>query len=1588
MSEKGLSVDAVQKVFDDFVASFNGNFDVLPYIKAKQEDIYGPNASIEKLGFPIEGAYHPAKRFITLVASNLDNEEAAKRTIRHELLGHYGLNTFTPDQKRDLLTSVLATQNEPTLKPVWDQVNKHYAQKSPLERAEEVFAFVAEKESSFLSRAWDQVRATFQKTLRASGLSDRPLTIHELRVEAQAIADGIKRGERELKTFPASDDAQFRIKDSPMDKKQSFAEKVATRLIEQLEAGTAPWQKPWEPGTGGFMPMNPTTGNRYKGINALHLMAQGYDDNRWMTYNQAQSLDAQVRKGESGTQVQYWKFEEERQKLDDAGKPVKDAEGKPVKEIVKLDSPRVFYATVFNAEQIDGLPPRQEKEPQWDAIMRAEHILSASGAKIRHDGDNRAFYRPSTDSIHLPETSQFASAANYYATALHELGHWTGHASRLDRDLSNPFGSEGYAKEELRAEISSMMLGDELGIGHDPEQHAAYVGSWVKALKEDPLEIFRAAADAEKIHNFVLAFEQQQVQQQQSTQAQIDHIHDLQNTKLLMASLEYPGTTPHQVWENLEAIAKEKGCTATLTSADNDPRNCIVTYSHNEKLLPVTTDIVVSEAKAATNLNGQRVDGTKMTADKFTQAAVLEYALETAQAMQEANYSGVVLPSLAPVSVHEQLQAIMWYAEDRDAHGHHLPYSNFERITNAATALGVTATLNRDASAPAGRGADVEYRAADGELLPVQTMINIRDGEMMTSVAGKVVRPGKQLGWPHDDIVLISDKLEDALTVKAKREERFETEAKNLQEFLGGPVENRQAYETWHQLTTTGEKFNAVPYIDKKEDGTMHVHFRRDDDYLFIDVPLQPDNTIGDVLYFQKPIDNLNIALSAATGTAKNILDTVHPVHPKVERLTAEEAVFDGEKAGDYIVRSAGGTELSSSYRDQATAQRKADTIADLALGIVFAKNDCMTHAQYEERWHRAIPETQGFAVPDAKEWNGLTHWKPLIVTETEQGRTYNEANIEQAQLLGLFVSDHDGQTQCIGTFSALADLELTRSTLEAVRQQVEIYDNKLTTPTAEVKLPSSQTSITPEQPALQSQSSSERVYLEVPFSEKEAAKAAGAKWDGQKKSWYAPEGSDLTQLEKWMPTESVNTQQTPAVKEEQQRTYLVVPYSEREAAKSAGAKWDKAQKCWYADQNSDLQQLRQYLRTDAQQPAPTMSPREEFADVLRSLGATVDGDHPVMDGSKQRIKVTGDKGAEKSGMYVCHSDGHPAGYAINNRTQQEVRWKSKGYSLSDEERAALQAEAATKLAAREKAEAEQQQKVSQALTTLWEKCPPVPDNHQYLAAKEVGGQHLRLVPAGLELQTEPQILIGNDYKELKSLREKNPEAIIFTAGELLVPAQDVNGQIWQMQAIQPNGSKRFASGGRKDGNFCVAVGDAEQQPNVTALANADCIIVAEGYATAKTLAEVRGVPVIAAFDSGNLPAVAKVLRETYPDKPILIAGDDDKALEAKPPFINTGRVKSKAAAEAVGGHAVLPIFAMGEAEGQHGKALTDFNDLAKQSLLGEDGLKRQITAAVSLAISRQQEKTAVLDQQQELSQQQAPAIQADGLARRKSVGR
>lgn len=278
---------------------------------------------------------------------------------------------------------------------------------------------------------------------------------------------------------------------------------MAQTIIDGLKNGTAPWIKPWTP-EQSVSPYNPVSGTRYRGVNFMHLAAFGKPDPRWMTFKQAQKNDWQVKKGSKGTVVQFWKFREKQdEKTDDHAKTE-----------TKRERPILRHYYVFNASDIDGIPEleKPDRNQEFKRHDRAENILTQSGAEIHHIRGDKAAYYPGDDRIVMPARDQFTNADGYYVTALHELGHWTGHPNRLNREIANPKGSEKYAREELRAEIASYMLGMQLGIGHDPGQHLAYVDSWIRDLEDHPTEIFKACADAEKIQTYMLAFEQKKEQ--------------------------------------------------------------------------------------------------------------------------------------------------------------------------------------------------------------------------------------------------------------------------------------------------------------------------------------------------------------------------------------------------------------------------------------------------------------------------------------------------------------------------------------------------------------------------------------------------------------------------------------------------------------------------------------------------------------------------------------------------------------------------------------------------------------------------------------------------------------------------------------------------------------------------------------------------------------------------------------------------------------------------------------------------------------------------------------------------------------------
>lgn len=333
-----------------------------------------------------------------------------------------------------------------------------------------------------------------------------------------------------------------------------FRANAAQMIIDMLKKGVAPWQKPWNPAVG--LPHNPVTAmnpsnhmrGRYQGGNMLYLqviqLIRGYDDPRWVTFNQATHMKYgtmtpltqrelelnrslpfahtdrvptwHVRKGEKGTMVEKW------------GTFV--PKGERTEEIAEGETPRqrLYFRPyyVFNVAQIEGMPAYAPMGQTWttdDRYALAQEVIDHMSVQVM-TGD-RAAYSPTLDYIIMPPRQAFHSPEGWYATLLHENAHATGHQTRLNRPTltgGHPFGSEEYAKEELRAEIGSMLLANETGIPNDPTRHAAYVGSWIKSLENDPNEIFRAAKDANQIVDYMMSFKYELNLGQDALQRDVD----------------------------------------------------------------------------------------------------------------------------------------------------------------------------------------------------------------------------------------------------------------------------------------------------------------------------------------------------------------------------------------------------------------------------------------------------------------------------------------------------------------------------------------------------------------------------------------------------------------------------------------------------------------------------------------------------------------------------------------------------------------------------------------------------------------------------------------------------------------------------------------------------------------------------------------------------------------------------------------------------------------------------------------------------------------------------------------------------------
>lgn len=296
---------------------------------------------------------------------------------------------------------------------------------------------------------------------------------------------------------------------------------LSDKLIAEIKEGNSLFQKPVkENGLPAFVkPINPVTGKGYSAMNALILGMQRHDDPRWLSADAARYAGNWVKKEEKGTLIEFPKSSDIQAIRSAEGKPIKNEEGVTQTKTVEFDKPQRGQAFLFNGTQLKDMLPleeflaKQEEGQTRSPNERAAKLIEDSKAVFIHGGQE-AYYDKQRDAIIMPEPEHFENETKYLQAAIHQLAHWSGHESRLNRPMEGKFGSLDYAREEMRAAIAGILIGGELKVGHNFGQQAAYMSTFAKILKDEPFEIAKATRDAQKIANLLLGVSQKREQKQ------------------------------------------------------------------------------------------------------------------------------------------------------------------------------------------------------------------------------------------------------------------------------------------------------------------------------------------------------------------------------------------------------------------------------------------------------------------------------------------------------------------------------------------------------------------------------------------------------------------------------------------------------------------------------------------------------------------------------------------------------------------------------------------------------------------------------------------------------------------------------------------------------------------------------------------------------------------------------------------------------------------------------------------------------------------------------------------------------------------
>jgi antirestriction protein ArdC len=369
---------------------------------------------------------------------------------------------------------------------------------------------------------------------------------------------------------------------------------LSDKLVAEIKEGNSLFQKPVkENGMPAFVkPINPVTGKGYSAMNALILGMERHDDPRWMSADSARYAGNWVKKEEKGTLIEFPKTSDIQAIRTAEGKPIKDDAGVTQTKTLEFDKPQRGQAFLFNGSQLKDIQPleeflaKQNEGQTLSPVERANKLIEDSKAVIIHGGQE-AYYDKQRDAVIMPEPEHFENETKYLQAAIHQMAHWTGHGSRLNRPMEGKFGSLDYAREEMRAAIAGILIGGELKIGHNFGQQAAYMSTFAKILKDEPFEIAKATRDAQKIANLLLGVSQKREQKQgpEAGFKQGDQIAYMDTTYKVLEIYKTKSIKVEDADGTRKVLKPEYGLYKSLLEAKTNPReqDLVLQEGHGEE---------------------------------------------------------------------------------------------------------------------------------------------------------------------------------------------------------------------------------------------------------------------------------------------------------------------------------------------------------------------------------------------------------------------------------------------------------------------------------------------------------------------------------------------------------------------------------------------------------------------------------------------------------------------------------------------------------------------------------------------------------------------------------------------------------------------------------------------------------------------------------------------------------------------------------------------------------------------------------------------------------------------------------------------